>query len=86
MLDIILSALTPVVVALAVQVAKFLKSGPIPGVVITAVLVPAFSGIYTLITQTLLPGTPHWSFQVAYGLVGTWIFELLKQLNQPKTA
>jgi hypothetical protein len=80
MLDIILSALTPVFVTVAVQAAKFFKKN-IPGAVITPILVPAFSGIYTLVTQTLLPGTPHWYFQLAYGLVGTWIFEFVKQLK-----
>lgn len=82
MLDILLTAITPFVVAGVTQVVKFFKVN-VSGAVVTGVLVPVFSGLYTFITQSLLPGTPHWYFQFAYGLVATFIFELQKQLRQP---
>lgn len=86
MIDILVTLLTPVVVSAAVQVAKWIKSGKFSPGTITTILIPAFTAVYTVITQNLLPGTPHWYFQAGLGLAASFIFEFLKNLKADNAA
>jgi hypothetical protein len=79
-LQAILAMLTPIVVWLATLGIKELMA-KVPSWVITTFVVPIVSILYTLISQWLTtPGMSVYA-QAGLGLVGTWLYELIKNIR-----